>query len=40
MPLSTCDLSLWQMNASRDAIDTFDARTRDLKGSRVQRHRY
>ena len=39
MPLSTCDLSLWQMNASRDAIDAFDARTRDLKGSRVQRHR-
>lgn len=39
MPLSTCDLSLWQMNAARDAIDSFAAEARHLQASRVQRHR-
>ena len=39
MPLSTCDLSLWQMTSAREAIDGFDALTRHLQGSRVQRHR-
>lgn len=39
MPLSTCDLSLWQMNSARETVDTFDAEVRHLQGTRVQRHR-
>ena len=39
MPLSTCDLSLWQMNAARDVLDRFAAEARHLQPSRVLRHR-
>ena len=39
LPMSTCDLSLWQMNSAREAIDSFSADARHLQAARVQRHR-
>jgi hypothetical protein len=39
MPLSASELSLWQMNSTRDAIECFSEDSRHLQVGRAQRHR-